>query len=84
MRIIRGEDQHSPYSLEGLTLGQVTTIRHALERYNTPVATDVYLAIRQELQALGELGEERPPHAAEPKKEAGKSGSIPLIICRRQ
>ena len=81
MRIAKDEQKDS-YALLGLTLTEVQAIRKALESYNTPTATSVFLVLRHELAGLGES--ERPTCTVS-RKDDGTDMTrhgIPLIVCR--
>jgi hypothetical protein len=79
---IAKDEQEDSYALLGLTLTEVQAIRQALERYNTPTATSVFLVLRHELPGLGDS--ERPACTVGRKDDRTdmKRHGIPLIVCR--
>jgi len=83
MKIVKDEKTVGCYDLQNLTSSEIGTIRRALERYGTPMATEIYVSLRQGLISLGECPDEKTN--GNDKGEAGKERTayaVPLIICR--
>lgn len=81
MRVTRDEVMEGCFDLSGLTGTQIGTIRRALERYGTPMATELYLSIRKDLRELGEIEEEDKSNGKQAETSSPKF-SVPLIICQ--